>query len=173
MQLRRSILTERCLLLLAGVLGVLLAGCGGVSRSVSSGPVRLRPARVVRSPGAPGARIRITVPAAGSLVSGSFTARVVVARFRLVRSRPGATPRRGFGHLHFILDGGRFDQPRYSGVNGRLALRLGVNGFYSPSYGAAITYRDIPAGPHVLRVQLVNADESPTGVEASVRFNVR
>jgi hypothetical protein len=97
----------------------------------------------------------------------------MITGFKLLRSELRARPQAGGGHLHFILDDGRFDQPQFSGVNGRLALRLGVNGFYSPAYVPSIEYHRIPTGVHTLIVELVNTDERPTGVKTSVTFRVR
>jgi hypothetical protein len=120
---------------------------------------------------APGASVQIVTPRAGSKQPPAFTARVRVSGFHLVG---GQGPRRqGYGHLHFVLDRGRYDQPRYAGANGRLALKLGVNGYYSPAYKPEISYRGIPRGIHTLEAQLVNADDSPTGVASRVRFTVR
>jgi hypothetical protein len=84
-----------------------------------------------------------------------------------------AKPRPGYGYLEFLFDGGRFDQPRFSGTNGRLALRMAVNGYYSPAYLPRITYAHIPHGQHSLLVRLANLDGSLTGVSTSVRFVVR
>lgn len=163
--------------MVAFIVACLLAGCGGGKgshRVVRTSSVRLSPTRATHSPSAPrGARVSFVYPTGGSAVAATFTARVTVSRFRLIRSGLGAKAREGFGHLHFALDHGRYDEPRYAGPNGRLALRLGVNGFYSPAYRPTITYRRIPPGWHALSVLLVNSNDTPTGVADVVRFRVR
>ena len=76
------------------------------------------------------------------------------------------------GHLHFSLDGGKFDTPKYSGENGKLAAQLGVDGKYSPSLEPSIPYEGIPKGEHTLEVDLANNDHSETGTTASTTFTV-
>jgi hypothetical protein len=71
------------------------------------------------------------------------------------------------------MDGGKFDYPKYSGVNGKLAVMLGIAGKYSPSVTTAITYSHLPAGKHKLVVFLANNDHSPAGASASIHFTVR
>jgi hypothetical protein len=146
-----------------------LSACGGHQSTTSFDNLKPPRARTVLR--APGAQVQIQAPAAGSTQPRAFTVRVRVDGFHLVA---GQTARRqGYGHLHFELDRGRYDQPRYAGANGRLALRLGVNGYYSPAYRPEITYRGVPPGAHTVSVELVNNDDTPTGVRASVRFRVR
>jgi hypothetical protein len=106
-------------------------------------------------------------------VARVFTVRVAVSKFGLEPARAGRRPVAGVGHLRFSLDGGRYDEPLYAGANGRLALAEGVNGYFSPAYQPQITYRNIPAGSHKLTVQLVNRDDTPAGVAATVMFTVR
>jgi hypothetical protein len=84
----------------------------------------------------------------------------------------GKKPVDGEGHIHFSLDGGRFDSAKYSGANGKLAEQLGTDGKYSPSVTPEITYSGIPAGKHVLEVDLANNDHSDTGTTAKVSFMV-
>ena len=79
----------------------------------------------------------------------------------------------GEGHLHFSMDGGKFDHPKYSGANGQLAVKLGVDGKYSPSVTPTITYKGLPKGKHVLEVYLANNDHSNTGVEGRTEFTVQ
>ena len=76
------------------------------------------------------------------------------------------------GHVHFSLDGGKYDYPKYSGANGDLAVQLGVDGMYSPATEPSITYSGLPAGEHTLEVDLVNNDHSETGTTASTTFTV-
>lgn len=152
---------------------VMQAACGSqTTRHVGNRPVRL-PKAGAHNTGAPGASLSLLTPSPGSSERGTFTARVVVHGFRLVRPGHKSASRPRVGHLHFILDSGRYDEPQHSGPNGVLALRLGVNGFYSPAYGPSIVYRGIPTGPHVLRVELVNNDDQATGVSRAVSFHVR
>lgn len=147
-------------LVVVGVVGVVvggvLAGCGG--GGVGRGPAE---------------GVRFTSPAAGATLSGAVTARVAVEGFTLSGASVGRAARAGEGHLHFSLDGGRYDFPRYSGANGRLAAKLGVAGRYSPSVTPSITYSNLPAGPHTLRVSLANNDHTDTGAGATVGFVVR
>src|SRR5437762_1022689 len=81
-----------------------------------------------------GAAVRFITPRTGSTVTGSTVhVRVRVTGFTLDARDVGKPARQGFGHLHFSLDGGRYDTPRYSGANGALAARIGAQGKYSPS----------------------------------------
>jgi hypothetical protein len=70
------------------------------------------------------------------------------------------------------MDEGKDDQPQYSGANGQLAVKLGVQGRYSPSVTPTITYRGLPKGKHKLEVYLANNDHSNTGVEAATSFTL-
>jgi hypothetical protein len=77
------------------------------------------------------------------------------------------------GYLQFTLDGGRFDRPRYSGPNGRLAAQMKVAGKFSPSAVRYITYRNLPRGKHTLVARLANNDGTPMGPTARLAFTVR
>jgi hypothetical protein len=99
------------------------------------------------------------------------TARVEIEGFDLKRAfGEPAVP--GEGHLRFVMDEGYFDEPQFSGNNGELAKRLGVDGQYSPATEPTITYRGLPPGDHTLEVFLVNNDHSETGVSAKIKFEV-
>ena len=111
-------------------------------------------------------------PEDGSTVGSEFTAEVALEGFKLDAKNVGKGKKEGSGHLHFSLDGGKFDKPKYSGANGELAVQLGVDGKYSPATEPSITYKDIPAGEHTLDVELANNDHSPTGSETSTTFTV-
>ncbi len=137
------------------VAGGVLAGCGGSDSS------------------APAEKVSFTSPAAGSTVSGPVTAQVAIEGFTLNGDSVGQAAKQGEGHLHFSLDGGKYDFPKYSGANGALAAKLGVAGKYSPSVTPGITYANLPAGPHTLKVFLANNDHSDTGVSAEVAFTVK
>lgn len=156
------------------VLAPVLGGCGAQRTDPPAAvPSHLPVARPPNPSGAPGASVRILMPAAGAHERGTFTARVAVRRFVLQGDRAGTRVRAGYGHLHFVLDGGRYDQPQFSGANGRAALRLAVNGYYSPADKPTITYKHIPRGRHTLEVELVNRNETPTGISETVHFSVR
>ena len=96
----------------------------------------------------------------------------IARRLTLSPKTVGKKPKQGQGHLHFSIDDGKYDQPKYSGKNGQLAVKLGVNGKYSPSVTPSITYKGLPAGKHTLEVYLANNDHSNTGVEAKTMFTV-
>lgn len=112
-------------------------------------------------------------PSAGSTVESSFTAQVSLADFAINGEKVGMAPMTGEGHLHFSLDDGKYDTPEFSGANGELAVKLGVAGKYSPSVAPSIMYKNIPAGPHTLKVFLANNDHSDTGKTAEVAFTVK
>jgi hypothetical protein len=117
--------------------------------------------------------VSIDRPREGSKTGGTFTAKVTLENFQIDRRALGKDNEMGKGHLHFALDDGRYDHPKYSGANGRLAVKLGVDGMYSPSFKPTITYRHIPAGAHALVVYLANNDLSRAGAEARASFTVR
>jgi hypothetical protein len=106
-------------------------------------------------------------------VSSRFVVHVAVTHFVLDGPRAGRSALTGHGLLGISLDGGRFDEPQYSGLNGRMALDLAVNGYYSPAYKPTITYSHIPPGHHTLEVKLLNRNETPTGTSTTVQFIVR
>lgn len=117
--------------------------------------------------------VSISRPREGSKIGDTFTAKVTLENFQIDRKAIGKANEVGKGHLHFALDDGRYDHPKYSGANGRLAVKLGVDGMYSPSFKPTITYRHIPAGAHALVVYLANNDLSRAGAEARASFTVR
>jgi len=120
------------------------------------------------------ANVSFTTPAEGGEVKGdTVKARVDLKGFELDAKGVGKKTVPGKGHLHFSLDGGKFDFPKYSGENGKIAKSLGVDGKYSPSVTPAITYRGIPAGEHTLKVELANNDHSDTGNETAVKFRTK
>jgi hypothetical protein len=85
----------------------------------------------------------------------------------------GMAPVPGVGHLHFMLDGGKFDYPRYSGPNGMIGKKLGVAGAYSPALAPHITYSHLPPGRYTLVCMLANNNHTPVGVEAKETIVVR
>jgi hypothetical protein len=148
-------------LLGAAIVGV--AGCGGNSSSTASnGTV-----------GAPGAKVSFVKPRNGSTVGPVVIARVKLANFKLAPGQVGKAAKQGEGHLHFSLDNGKYDYPKYSGSNGKTAVKLGAQGNYSPSTTPSITYSNIPSGKHTLLVYLANNDHTDTGVATSTTFTVK
>jgi hypothetical protein len=158
--------------MILAALALMVAACGGSGHGKQISPRYLAPAAPKKVPTAAGASVRFLWPRPGAVVGPAFTARVLVRGFRLGGSQraEGDAPS---GHLHFILDGGRFDEPRFAGANGRKALRIGVNGYYSPADRPTITYQHIPRGIHVLEVVLAARNQTPTAVNAKARFRVR
>ena len=144
---------------LLGVVVVALAtGCG---HAVTRARTALHP------------KVAFVSPLPHAVLSGPVTAQVRVDDFVIAANDLGKAARPGEGHLHFSMDGGRYDLPKYSGANGVLAVKLGTRGRYSPSVLPEITYRNLPAGIHTLRVFLANNDSSNAGPMAMTTFTVR
>ena len=117
--------------------------------------------------------VRFVTPSAGAVTGSTVTFRVALRNFVIDPADVGKRNKAHRSHLHFQLDGGKFDYPKYSGPNGQLAKTLGIAGKYSPSIAPMIIYRHLPAGKHTLVVFLANNDHSPVGPKASVTFTVR
>jgi hypothetical protein len=158
------------------VAGLVAVGCGSSKKS-SSAPTSTPSTSTAPTPakhvGAPGAKVSFVKPKASSSTSPTVSILVKVTGFKLAPKDVGKPAKQGEGHLHFSLDGGKFDQPKYSGANGQLAVKLGVNGKYSPSVTPTITYTGLPKGKHTLEVYLANNDHSNTGVAANTTFTVQ
>lgn len=137
---------------------VLAAGCGAATPH----------ARTTLAP-----KVAFVWPLPHAVLSGPVTAQVRVDDFVIAANSVGEAARAGEGHLQFSMDGGRYDLPKYSGANGEMAVKLGSTGRYSPSVKPEITYRNLPAGPHTLRVVLANNDSSSAGPTAAISFTVR
>ena len=148
--------------LAATVLLLVLAGCGGDDDkdkgSASSG-------------GGSEPSVSFVTPTDGEM-TGDLTANVQLENFDIDAANVGKENADNKGHLHFSLDGGKFDEPKYSGANGELAVKLGVDGKYSPSVAPKITYKGLPKGEHTLEVDLANNDHSETGTSATTKFTV-
>ena len=158
------------------LVAVAVAGCGSSSKKSSNNAApapTTAPATTSKPVGAPGAKVKFVSPKDGGTSPGTVKVKVKVSGFKLDPKQVGKPPVQGQGHLHFSMDGGKFDQPKYSGANGQLAVKLGVNGKYSPSVTPTITYKGLPKGKHVLEVYLANNDHSNTGVEAKTSFTVQ
>jgi hypothetical protein len=150
---------------LAALLGV--SACGSSSHSTSAAHAG------AKGIGAPHAKVRFTTPREASTVGPTVVAKVKLEHFKLAPKKVGMKAKRGEGHLHFSLDHGKFDFPKYSGANGREAVKLGVQGKYSPSTAPVITYSNLPTGTHELEVYLANNDHTNTGVATFVSFIVK
>jgi hypothetical protein len=147
-----------------------LGGCSsaGTSSTTSSGSMRSR-----KTVGAPGAKVRFVTPKEASTQPATVVARVKLIHFKLAPKQVGKAAKQGEGHLHFSLDRGQFDRPKYSGPNGKEAVKLGVEGKYSPSVKPTIVYTNLPTGTHELEVYLANNDHTNTGVYSFVSFIVK
>jgi hypothetical protein len=152
------------------------AGCGSSKKSTSSTSTTSTSSyasSTAAQVGAPGAKVTFVKPPAGSMTGSSVTIAVKLKNFKLAPQNVGKPAKQGEGHLHFSLDGGKYDLPKYSGANGKLAVKLGVQGKYSPSVMPTITYTGLPKGKHTVVVYLANNDHSPTGVQSSTSFTVQ
>jgi hypothetical protein len=152
------------------VLAVGAGGCGSSSKKSSSSNASTAPQQIK----GPKIGVSFVKPKPNSAAKGGkVTATVKLKNFTLDPKAVGKPPQPGHGHLHFSLDNGKFDFPRYSGANGKLAKKLGVTGKYSPSVTNSITYKGLPRGKHTLSVQLANNDHSNAGASAKVSFKVQ
>jgi hypothetical protein len=113
----------------------------------------------------------ITTKQTGSAV----TVTVRTRNFTIDAQAVGKVPEAGKGHEHFQMDGGKYDYPRYSGANGRLAVTLGVQGKYSPSVTNKVTYKGLPKGSHKVTVFLAknnHANYTNARAKKTIRFTV-
>ncbi len=146
-----------------------LVGCGSEERSGSS------TGATTTETGATAAKEKVSfvTPKDGATTGSTVAAKVKLESFKIDPKAVGQAPRPGVGHLHFQMDGGKFDYPKYSGANGKMAKKLGVAGKYSPAVKPTITYRHLPKGEHTLEVYLANNNHTDVGVEAEVEFTVK
>ena len=119
---------------------LVLAGCGEKEDTVTA------PASTGASeaPEAPKSEVSFVTPKDGAKVKAALVCKVKLKNFVIDAKAVGKSPQPGRGHLHFQLDEGKFDLPKYSGPNGRMAVKLGVDGDYSPAVEPNITYRNLP-----------------------------
>jgi hypothetical protein len=104
------------------------------------------------------------------------TVKIATKNFTIDTKNVGKTHKAGRGHEHFSMDGGKFDFPKYSGANGKLARQLGVQGKYSPSVNNRVTYSGLPKGRHTVVVHLVrntHANYANRGATKKLTFTVR
>jgi len=152
------------------VAAVAVTGCGDDKKSSSSAS-KSKPAP--QKPKGPKIAVAFKSPKPNAKLGKNVTATVKLTNFKLDPKDVGKAPAPGKGHLHFTMDGGKFDFPKYSGANGKLAKNLGVAGKYSPSVAPKITYKGLPKGKHSLKVALANNDHSNAGATASLKFTVK
>ena len=157
----------------AAVAALAVAGCGDDKNDDTTAGSTQAPAAEGSGNGAPSAKVEFLTPTDGATTGDEVTAKVKLTNFELDPNAVGKSPDPGKGHLHFQMDGGRFDIPENSGENGKLAKKLGVDGKYSPSVTPTITYRNLPPGKHELEVYLANNNHTDTGVEAENEFTVK
>ena len=148
---------------------VLLVGCGEKEDTVTApGSTGAEEA-----PEAPRSEVSFVTPKDGATVKGALVGKVKLKNFVIDPKAVGKSNQPGRGHLHFQLDEGKFDVPKYSGPNGRMAVKLGVEGTYSPAVETNITYRNLPRGKHMLEVYLANNNHTNLGPEADVEVVVK
>lgn len=118
-----------------------------------------------------------TITSLRTAQSGSkVTVTIKTRSFSIDTKDVGKSPKAGKGHEHFSMDHGKYDFPKYSGANGKLAKQLGVQGKYSPSVNNKVVYTGLPKGKHTLTVFLVrnnHADYPNAGAKKTVTFTVR
>ena len=153
---------------LGAAAALVAAGCGGGSSTSGTAAGSATAAGSGQT-----ASVSFAAPPDGAAVVGAVTAGVKLEGFTLSAADVGKPAKAGEGHLHFSMDGGKFDFPKYSGANGQLAVKLGIQGKYSPSVTPTITYKNLPAGTHTLTVFLANNDHSNVGPTAKTTFTVR
>jgi hypothetical protein len=159
------------ILAVLGSWAAVAVGCGGSSDDGANGGSS-------QSSDAPQAdpskgEVRFVTPAAGAKTGPKVKATVALKNFEIAPKAVGQAPRLGQGHLHFTMDGGKYDRPRYAGNNGLLGKKLGVSGTYSPALAPYITYSHLPPGKHELVVALANNNHTSVGVTAKVKFTVK
>jgi hypothetical protein len=158
----------------AGALALGIAtGCGSSSgSSEASTPASSANAATTAATTAPAPSVAFVTPKNGWTGTQPLHVKVALKNFRLSAADVGKAAVPGEGHLHFTMDNGKYDFPKFSGANGKLAVTLGVQGKYSPSVTPGITYRNLPAGQHTIVVHLANNDHTNVGPLARVTFTL-
>src|SRR5437016_5318519 len=120
-------------LLVVPAVALPLGACGSSKKSSSTASTTATTTTTPKTVGAPGATVSFVTPKNGATVGNTVAVKVKVSGFKLAPNQVGKAAKQGEGHLHFTMDGGKYDFPKYSGANGKLAVKLGVQGKYSPS----------------------------------------
>jgi hypothetical protein len=103
--------------------------------------------------------VELLSPKQGETVKG--TRLVVRLRVNGELTRPGRVidHAEGLVHLHVVLDDGSWDRPENSSSPLFEPEKSATS--HSALANTRLVYRDIPPGPHVLRVELVHNDHDP------------
>jgi hypothetical protein len=117
--------------------------------------------------------VHFTSPMMGAKTGSKVVFNVALKGFTICAPCVGKANKPNTGHLHFQMDGGKFDFPKYSGANGKLAVQLGIAGKYSPAVLPTITYWHLPKGKHTLTVFVVNNNHTNTGVKTTTTVWVK
>jgi hypothetical protein len=145
------------------------------TRLVSTAAVSLGTAALLATTAAAAGAPTITsLKAAQS--GNKVTVTIKTKSFTIDTKDVGKKAKAGKGHEHFAMDGGKYDFPKYSGANGTLAVKLGVQGKYSPSVTNKVTYTGLPKGTHKVTVFLVrnnHADYPNAGAKKTMTFTVK
>ena len=147
----------------------LFAGCGEKKDTTESSSATTTD----EAPAAPKSEVAFVTPKNGSTVKGALLCKVKLKNFEIDPKAVGQSPQPGRGHLHFEMDGGKFDFPKYSGANGKMAVQLKVDGKYSPALTTDITYKNLPKGKHKVEVYLANNNHTNLGPEADAEIVVK
>jgi hypothetical protein len=166
------------MLAVATLSGLTLTGCGTGGETANSGKRGTRhtspepgktsprtrprgvPSIIFETPGDEGAK-------------STFTALVRVTGVKLSEAAIGKRNVSGQGHLHFILDGGKYDSPTYSSAAPELFRKEHSVGKFSPSGEPSMTYRNIPPGEHTLEAVLVHNNNRGKKYVASTGFPIK
>src|SRR3954452_2320209 len=102
--------SRHALLCAVAVAALATAGCGDDDNSSdgSAGSTQA-PAAEGGGTGAPGAKGEVVTPKDGATVAGKVAAKVKLTNFEIDPAAVGKSPVPGQGHLHFQMDGGKFD----------------------------------------------------------------
>lgn len=146
---------------LAAAAAVAASGCGKSNNHAQA------------EPRAPGAKVTFVKPKRGATTGSTVVAKVKVRGFKLVPEKVGKPSKQGQGLLHFSMDNGKFDRPKYSRASKKLPVPPRAKGQYSAAVKPTITYEHLPKGKHTLAVFLANNDNSETGVQATTTFTVK
>ncbi len=153
---------------LAVAASALLSGCGEKNDTTESSSSTAPAQSSALEPA-----VAFVKPKDGADVSGAVLCRVKLTNFTIDAKAVGQSPVPNRGHLHFSVDDGKFDYPKYSGANGKLAVKLNVDGKYSPAVAPVIAYRHLPKGKHKVEVYLANNNHTNIGPEAEAEITVK